>query len=184
MVKQSSKKKYTRKAIKAVTIGVCTNRRSYTNISIIDCAVYTCMMIPQYNTMKFLQQGSIEFTCMWIFFSFTVCQKRTQFHYSNIKFRCHFHQILPIKVSYFANIFKLIYFIFPLVRNVTFKKCQVYFEPLCTWQQMTVDVTAQLHKITDDVGYDVIVVFNLPCKSMQIRFRLQILKLTCKTSVK
>ena len=37
---------------------------------------------------------------------------------------------------------------------------------------------------TDDVGHDVIVIFNLPCKSMQIRIMLQILKSTCKTSVK
>ena len=36
----------------------------------------------------------------------------------------------------------------------------------------------------DDGGHDVIAIFNLPCKSMQIRFTLQILKLTCKTSVK
>ncbi len=36
----------------------------------------------------------------------------------------------------------------------------------------------------DDVGHDVIVSLNLPYKSMQIRFGLQTLKLTCKTSVK
>ena len=36
----------------------------------------------------------------------------------------------------------------------------------------------------DVVGHDVIAIFNLPCKSIQIRFRPQILKLTYKTSVK
>ncbi len=36
----------------------------------------------------------------------------------------------------------------------------------------------------DDVGRDVIAIFNLPCKAMQIRFRPQILRLTCKTFCK
>ena len=38
----------------------------------------------------------------------------------------------PPKVSPFMNIFKKIHYISSLVRNVTFKKCQVYFETLCT----------------------------------------------------
>ena len=47
------------------------------------------------------------------------------------------------------------------------------------------DIWGQRSKVgSDDGGHDVIAIFNLPCKSMQIGFRLQILKLTCKTSVK
>ena len=98
---------------------------------------FCCMQDDTTVQIQYLRWGSIELHVHVKWF-LIICLKRVPISLFQHQCWCYFHQILLRYHTLWISSNKFI--LFPHVRNVTFKECQVYFKPLCIGNKTTIGI--------------------------------------------